>query len=225
MRDRIVQYPGRFRLTPAAGESGVYDIEPSPGAVTEPGTPLNKAALLRDQTAAALGLDPGQNPTVDDAFGVLASRVLPAYFGTLTWGSEAIPANTTIYKVMPHDLGRVPSKVRLSFLNGQVGQPFGVVIEATNGAAGWRYYVCGNVRNPSATMGFGVWDPSMVANGYFTGFRSGTSGELGTYTFMTGHSIFIRDVTVTSTGVTIGLLNGTAGQVTGSGYIQMEVYG
>lgn len=49
------------------------DIGPlDPAGVAQMGTPLNKAALLSDPTAAALGL-PG-DPTVNDAFAKLAQK-------------------------------------------------------------------------------------------------------------------------------------------------------
>lgn len=55
MRDRVPTYPGRVQLTPVAGQTNIYDMiradEP-----TEPGDPLNKANLLPDAVATALGL-------------------------------------------------------------------------------------------------------------------------------------------------------------------------
>lgn len=55
MQDRVAAYPGRVRMTPVAGQTNVYDMElaDSPSVV---GTPLNKANLLTDATAALLGL-------------------------------------------------------------------------------------------------------------------------------------------------------------------------
>lgn len=68
MKDRIVQYPNRYKLTPVSGD--IYDITPEPGIVTEPGTDLNKANLLKDDTAALYGL--GANAVPDDVFAELA---------------------------------------------------------------------------------------------------------------------------------------------------------
>ena len=48
MKDRIVEFPGRYRLVPVAGQEGVYDFLAVPGVVTEAGTPINKANLLSD---------------------------------------------------------------------------------------------------------------------------------------------------------------------------------
>lgn len=55
MKDRIVQYPNRYKLTQVSGN--IYDLTPEPGIVTEPGTPLNKA--LFDKMLAAIGQTSG----------------------------------------------------------------------------------------------------------------------------------------------------------------------
>ena len=68
MRDRVPTYPGRIVLTPVAGQENTFDLTradaPMPGYE---GTPLNKANLLTDATATALGLNPANNPSPDDA--------------------------------------------------------------------------------------------------------------------------------------------------------------
>lgn len=65
MKDRVPLYPGRVKLTPVSGKENTYDMvradEP-----TQEGTPLNKATLLKDATAALLGLESDAVP--DDAF-------------------------------------------------------------------------------------------------------------------------------------------------------------
>ena len=73
MKDRIPTYPGRVKLTPVAGQANVYDMVRADEPI-EAGTPLNKATLLADQTATALGLDL-ETATPDKAFG----QVLPLY--------------------------------------------------------------------------------------------------------------------------------------------------
>lgn len=72
MKDRTVQYPNRYKLTPVGGTSDTYDLTAVPGTITEPGTVLNKANLLTDATATGLGLT--GNPTVNDAFGAVAKK-------------------------------------------------------------------------------------------------------------------------------------------------------
>lgn len=72
MKDRISNYPGRVRLEPVPGQENTYDLvradEP-----TQEGTPLNKATLLKDSTAAALGLSDDALP--DDALNELKALV------------------------------------------------------------------------------------------------------------------------------------------------------
>lgn len=67
MKDRVPAYPGRVKLVPVSGQPDVFDLERADAPVQE-GTPLNKATLLKDSTAENLGLNPANNPTVDDAF-------------------------------------------------------------------------------------------------------------------------------------------------------------
>lgn len=69
------RYPGRVKLTAVEGQADTFDLvradEP-----TQVGTPINKKTLLTDITASFLGLDPANDPTVDDAFmaSVLAAK-------------------------------------------------------------------------------------------------------------------------------------------------------
>lgn len=67
MKDRVPTYPGRVKLMPVEGQENTYDMTRA-DQPTQAGTPLNKATLLKDETAEKLGLDPADDPTVDDAF-------------------------------------------------------------------------------------------------------------------------------------------------------------
>lgn len=44
-KNRVVQYPGRVRMTPVSGETNIYDMERAEGTVTEAGTPFNAATF------------------------------------------------------------------------------------------------------------------------------------------------------------------------------------
>lgn len=72
MQDRVPLYPGRVKMTPVAGQENTFDLVRA-DQPTQEGTPLNKATLLKDATAAILGLPNTAVP--DDAFLALA---LPA---------------------------------------------------------------------------------------------------------------------------------------------------
>lgn len=76
MQDRVSLYPGRVKLEPVAGQANLYDLTRA-DQPTQEGTPLNKANLLRDATAALLGL--GTDAVPDEAF--LALAIGSGYYG------------------------------------------------------------------------------------------------------------------------------------------------
>ena len=68
MQDRVSTYPGRVTMTPVAGKANTYDMERA-DEPTQAGTPLNKATLLKDATAALYGL--GSDAVPDDVLAIL----------------------------------------------------------------------------------------------------------------------------------------------------------
>lgn len=69
MQDRVPTYPGRVTLTPVAGKANTYDMARA-DEPTQAGTPLNKATLLKDATAALFGF--GGDALPDNMFNALA---------------------------------------------------------------------------------------------------------------------------------------------------------
>nr|DAU90719.1 MAG TPA: hypothetical protein [Caudoviricetes sp.] len=69
MKDRIHLYPGRVKLNPVSGQPNTFDLVRA-DQPTQEGTPLNKASLLKDTTAAAFGLPNTAVP--DDALRLLS---------------------------------------------------------------------------------------------------------------------------------------------------------
>ena len=65
MQDRVSLYPGRVTLTPVQGQENTFDMVRA-DQPTQEGTSLNKASLLKDQTAALYGL--GNDAVPDDVF-------------------------------------------------------------------------------------------------------------------------------------------------------------
>lgn len=55
MKDRVPRYPGRVKMIPVAGQANTYDMERA-DQPTQQGTPINKASMLKDATAALFGL-------------------------------------------------------------------------------------------------------------------------------------------------------------------------
>lgn len=84
MQDRVSLYPGRVKLEPVAGQANLYDLTRA-DQPTQEGTPLNKATLLKDDTAEKYGL--GDNALVDDAFKFLAPGKLATITVTTTLGA------------------------------------------------------------------------------------------------------------------------------------------
>lgn len=81
MKDRVPKYPGRVTLTPIAGQQYTYDMARADEPI-EPGDALNKANLLPDDVAQALGLTQ-ENPQVKDALVMLDTHkcVVGTYTG------------------------------------------------------------------------------------------------------------------------------------------------
>lgn len=61
MQDRVPLYPGRVKMTPVAGQTNTFDMVRADDP-TQEGTPLNKATLLKDATAALYGFGTGAVP-------------------------------------------------------------------------------------------------------------------------------------------------------------------
>ena len=68
MQNREPTYPGRVTLTPVAGLANTYDMDRADQPL-QLGTPLNKATLLKDATAALYGMGTGAVP--DDVLALL----------------------------------------------------------------------------------------------------------------------------------------------------------
>ena len=73
MKDRVPLYPGRVTLTPVSGQANTFDLVRA-DQPTQEGTPLNKASLLKDATAALYGKTAEAVP--DDLLSVLSKSVL-----------------------------------------------------------------------------------------------------------------------------------------------------
>lgn len=76
MKDRISKYPGRVKLVPVEGESNTFDLIRADEPIEE-GTALNKATLLKDETAALYGLDNSAEP--NHVLGLLGMTRTPYY--------------------------------------------------------------------------------------------------------------------------------------------------
>lgn len=73
MKDRVPLYPGRVTLTPVSGHANTFDLVRA-DQPTQEGTPLNKASLLKDTTAALFGKTNAAVP--DDILSLLSKSVI-----------------------------------------------------------------------------------------------------------------------------------------------------
>lgn len=69
MIDRNVEFPNRYRMVKVEGTDDIIDLIPVPGEISDEGTFINKATLLKDATAALFGK--GVNAVPDDIFKLL----------------------------------------------------------------------------------------------------------------------------------------------------------
>lgn len=73
MKDRVPLYPGRVTLTPVSGQANTFDLTRA-DQPTQEGTPLNKASLLKDATAALYGKTNAAVP--DDILNLLSKSTM-----------------------------------------------------------------------------------------------------------------------------------------------------
>lgn len=81
MKDRVPLYPGRVTLTPVSGQANTFDLTRA-DQPTQEGTPINKASLLKDATAALFGKTNAAVP--DDILSLLSKSTLAQVTGKYT---------------------------------------------------------------------------------------------------------------------------------------------
>ena len=124
MQDRIPLYPGRVKMTPVAGQANTFDMVRADDP-TQAGTPLNKATLLKDATAALYGL--GASAVPDDVLAELGKY-------KLHWWRRRIPAGAMYVEVqsdIPNAVGLFGPYVETS----QVIYSKQLTIDQNNGSA------------------------------------------------------------------------------------------
>ena len=126
MQDRVPANPGRVLITPENGSAAYYATVTRADNPTQKGTPLNKASLLKDATAALFGL--GTDAVPDDALNAIKTLINGAnanadtkakiatgsYTGTGTYGSSN--KNSLTFDFEPKLLVVLMSGVRSALL-------------------------------------------------------------------------------------------------------------
>lgn len=109
MQDRVPLYPGRVTLTPVSGQANTYDLTRA-DQPTKEGTPLNKASLLKDATAALFGL--GTDAVPDDALHLL-SRFQSGLGNEYVWAKLNVTAGYYEIQTLKDSIYVIESETKL----------------------------------------------------------------------------------------------------------------
>lgn len=105
MQDRVSTYPNRWKLTPVAGQTNVYDFERADEPVVA-GTPLNKATFLPNAVVTALEAATGVSGIAlpADALNAIASYITAvgssSYINRVVTGSYVGTGGTSTTKTV-----------------------------------------------------------------------------------------------------------------------------
>lgn len=141
MQDRVPLYPGRVTLTPVAGQENTFDMVRA-DQPTQEGTHLNKASLLKDETAESFGL--GTDSCPDDVLQIL-SRLHTRLGDDYLWQKQSVSGEIK-EATEPSSLGRMPEddtfyyydSVQLDLANRKiVGVGEHKIVNQLNGSVEW----------------------------------------------------------------------------------------
>jgi len=96
MRDRIPTKPGRVQLVPSPDDDDLFILTRA-DEPTQAGTPLNKASLLSDATAAGFELADADGATVDGALSLVAGQYTRVRVGTSAPGPDTTAKRGDVY--------------------------------------------------------------------------------------------------------------------------------
>lgn len=193
MKDRVPKYPGRVKITHADGTSEYVTLERADEPVSgNEGTPLNKATLLSDDTAAELKLT-GDDPTVDDALKKLKTDADAPAFCYLfdvkkAWLTSLVPQSE--FKIA---MAKAPESVEMfmgsAFISPDLKHVFDIKTDRANYSESFGQYRIGDININTGEI---TWSPTVTLPAAY--------GDSYAYTYRTVRDIDNDGVVITIYG-------------------------
>ena len=187
MQDRVPVNPGRVLITPENGAAPYYATMTRADNPTQEGTALNKATLLKDATAAKLGL--GADAVPDDAFNVLAAKnvqnlAIERIFSSKNWiAPKVVGQKFTVFAVGGGGAGAIgqeSSNGSIYYAGGGGGSGYVEIQELEIPEGTSVAVVCGaGGSSDGADGGATSFGDYLVAQGGAGGQAASSSGTVG----------------------------------------------
>lgn len=178
MKDRVPKYPGRVKITHADGTSEYVTLERADEPVSgNEGTPLNKATLLSDDTAAELKL-PQSDPTVNDALKKLNDDAATPAFCYLFDVKKAWLTSSVSQSEFKIAMAKAPDSVEMfmgsAFISPDLKHVFDIKTDKTNYRTSVGQYRIGdiNINTGKITWSPTVTLPAAYADSYAYTYRT-----------------------------------------------------
>lgn len=132
--DRLVEYPNRYTMTDASGNTSTVYLDPDPGEVTQEGTMLNAENLNAEVESIA-----------QSATGVTADSYGNARINNIQHGRATAPSKgsrgrcVSVKVTFPHAFSATPAVVALARTNRPDGVRIGVKGESPTGFTLYLY--------------------------------------------------------------------------------------
>lgn len=163
MKDRVPKYPGRVKITHADGTSEYVTLERADEPVSgNEGTPLNKATLLSDDTAAELKLT-GDDPTVNDALKKLNDDAATPAFCYLFDVKKAWLTSSVSQSEFKIAMAKAPDSVEMfmgsAFVSPDLKHVFDIKTDKTNYRKSIGQYRIGDININTGEI---TWSPTVT---------------------------------------------------------------
>nr|DAU23171.1 MAG TPA: hypothetical protein [Caudoviricetes sp.] len=163
MKDRIPKYPGRVKITHADGTSEYVTLERADEPVSgNEGTPLNKATLLSDDTAAELKLT-GDDPTVNDALKKLKTDADAPAFCYLFDVKKAWLTSSVSQSEFKIAMAKAPDSMEMfmgsAFISPDLKHVLDIKVDRTNYRQSFGQYRIGDININTGEI---TWSPTVT---------------------------------------------------------------